>query len=199
MISYIKGYLSAIGEDYAVVDVQGIGYRLGVSSTTINRLPSIGNSVLLHSHMQVREDSIALFGFYETDEKELFEKLISINGIGPKAALAILSIHTVNDLKFAILAEDAKAISRAPGVGAKTAQRVIMELKDKVSLAEAFEQRSQEVTNHTATTEASRDVIEGLTALGYSSFEAMKALKSVENAQDMNTEQLLKAALRQLF
>lgn len=199
MISYVKGYLVAVGEDYAVVDVQGIGYRLGVSAMTIGQLPSTGKEVQLYSYMQVREDAIALFGFYDPDEKEMFERLIAVNGIGPKAALAILSIHSVNDLKFAILAEDAKAISKAPGVGAKTAQRVIMELKDKISLTEAFEERSTAVSEQGITTDASRDAIEGLTALGYSASEAMKAVKSIENGQNLNAEQLLKAALKQLF
>lgn len=199
MISYVKGYLAAVGEDYAIVDVQGIGYRLGVSAMTIGQLPSTGKEVQLYSYMQVREDAIALFGFYDPDEKEMFERLIGVNGIGPKAALAILSIHSVNDLKFAILAEDAKAISKAPGVGAKTAQRVIMELKDKISLTEAFEERSTAVSEQGITTDASRDAIEGLTALGYSASEAMKAVKSIENGQNMNAEQLLKAALKHLF
>lgn len=199
MISYVKGYLAAVGEDYAIVDVQGIGYRLGVSAMTIGQLPSTGKEVQLYSYMQVREDAIALFGFYDPDEKEMFERLIGVNGIGPKSALAILSIHSVNDLKFAILAEDAKAISKAPGVGAKTAQRVIMELKDKISLTEAFEERSTAVSEQGITTDASRDAIEGLTALGYSASEAMKAVKSIENGQNMNAEQLLKAALKHLF
>lgn len=199
MISYVKGYLAAVGEDYAVVDVQGIGYRLGVSAMTIGQLPSLGKEVQLYSYMQVREDAIALFGFYDPDEKEMFERLIGVNGIGPKAALAILSIHSVNDLKFAILAEDAKAISKAPGVGAKTAQRVIIELKDKISLSEAFEERSATVSDQGIINDASRDAIEGLTSLGYSASEAMKAVKSIVNAQNMNAEQLLKAALKHLF
>lgn len=198
MIRYIKGELAAIGTDHAIIDVGGIGYRIYISAMTLSALPRIGGTIQLFTYLQVREDAMALFGFSSMEELELFEQLIGVSSVGPKAALAILGVLSANDLKFAILAEDAKAISRAPGVGAKTAQRIVMELKEKVSLEDAFEQR---ITAPDASMQqgAVNDAILGLVALGYGSAEATRAVRSVPDAQELDAEGLIKQALKQLF
>lgn len=198
MIRSIKGTLAAIGADHVIVEVGGIGYRVYLSAMTLSELPRIGGSLQLFTYLQVREDAMALFGFSSTEERNLFEQLIGVSGVGPKAALAILGVLSANDLKFAILAGDAKAISRAPGVGAKTAQRVVMELKEKVSLEEAFEARLA-APDASMQQGAVNDAILGLTALGYGSAEAARAVRSIPDAQDLDAESLIKQALKLLF
>ena len=141
-----------------------------------------------------------LYGFLTKDDLELFKLLISVSGIGPKGGLAILSTLEADDLRFAILSGDAKAISKAPGVGGKTAQRVILELKDKLSLEEAFEAKTEHVQKNAAATGGSvkNDAVMALTALGYSSTESLKAVSAVEITEDMDVEEVLKAALKHL-
>lgn len=199
MIGYLRGTLALIRENEIIVDVQGVGYLVGVSAMTLSALPGTGSQVQLFTHTQVREDAVSLYGFLEQDDLEMFERLILVNGVGPKAAMGILGMMSANDLKFALLSGDAKSISRAPGIGPKTAQRVIMELKDKVSLEETFAQRTAAVAGKNDPSQEISDAVQGLTALGYGAAEAMKAVKSIENCESMDAEQLLKAALKKLF
>ena len=130
MISYIKGKLADVAADSIVIDVSGIGWQVYVPG-----------QVKIHTWLQVREDAMTLFGFLTKDDLRIFKLLIGVNGIGPKNALAVLSVMTTDDLRFAILGDDPKAIAKTPGVGTKTAQRLILELKDKISLEDAFEQK----------------------------------------------------------
>ena len=139
MYSYIRGELAEINPDHIVIDVGGIGYMVYISGHTFEYLPSIGQQIKVHTYLHIREDAMILYGFLTKDDLDMFIKLIGVSGIGPKGGLAVLSVLSADDLRFAILAGDAKAIAKAPGVGAKTAQRVILELKDKMSLEEAFE------------------------------------------------------------
>jgi Holliday junction DNA helicase RuvA len=141
-----------------------------------------------------------LYGFLTKDDMELFKKLITVSGIGPKGGLAILSTLDADDLRFAILSGDAKAIAKAPGVGTKTAQRVILELKDKMSLEEAFEKKTQHAQQQpsTGTGLVKNDAVMALTALGYSSTESMKAVSAVTITEEMDVEAVLKAALKNL-
>ncbi len=199
MIGYVKGTLALAGENKVIVDVQGVGYLLSMSMNSMGQLPPAGSEVKLYTYMQVREDAVSLFGFINREEQEMFERLITISGVGPKAALGILGTLNVNDLKFAILSDDAKGIARAPGVGAKTAQRIVMELKDKISLEEAFEERTRSIGAGAEASQTESDAIQGLVALGYGAGEALKAVNSVENDGTMTAEQLLKAALKNLF
>ena len=141
MYSYIKGTLVEASAEGIVVDNQGIGYGILVPGQVLEYLPSIGEEVKIYTYHYVREDMIALYGFLTREDVNIFKMLIGVSGIGPKGALAILSVMSTDDLRFAILGEDAKAIARAPGIGAKTAQRLIIELKDKISLEDAFEQK----------------------------------------------------------
>lgn len=201
MISYIKGTLAGIMEDGIVLDAGGIGYHVFVPGQVLDALPPVGETLKIHTYLQVREDAMTLFGFLTQEDLRIFKLLLGVSGIGPKGALAVLSVMTTDDLRFAILGEDAKAIARAPGIGNKTAQRLILELKDKVSLDEAFERKAahtQETSAGSGGNEIKNEAVLALTALGYSSSEALKALNGVEVTDGMDVETLLKLALKQM-
>ncbi len=201
MISYIKGELADRNENGVVVENNGIGYALSVPTTVLNQLPRIGSQVKLHTYFYVREDAMKLYGFLSKDDLDMFKLLLTISGIGPKGALGILSAITPDDLRFAILADDAKAISKAPGIGLKTARKMILELKDKMKLEDAFEMKQQHMAEQAEagnTENIVDDAVQALTALGYSSTDALKAVRKVEITGDMDVETLLKAALKQM-
>ena len=200
MYAYIKGELAEINTDHIVVEAGGIGYQVFISLQTFDYLPSVGEDLKIYTYLYLREDAMILYGFLTKDDLELFKLLISVSGIGPKGGLAILSTHEADDLRFAILSGDAKAISKAPGVGGKTAQRVILELKDKLSLEDAFEAKTEHVQKNAAAAGGSvkNDAVMALTALGYSSTESLKAVSAVEITEDMDVEEVLKAALKHL-
>ena len=200
MYAYIKGELAEINTDHIVIEAGGIGYQVFVSLQTFDYLPSVGENLKIYTYLYLREDAMILYGFLTKDDLELFKLLISVSGIGPKGGLAILSTLEADDLRFAILSGDAKAISKAPGVGGKTAQRVILELKDKLSLEDAFEAKTEHVQKNVAAAGGSvkNDAVMALTALGYSSTESLKAVSAVEITEDMDVEEVLKAALKHL-
>ena len=145
MYSYIRGTLADVEENLVVIEAGGVGYNIYTTGQTLDYLPSIGEELKLYTYLQVREDAMQLYGFLTKDDLRVFKLLLGVSGIGPKGALAILSVMSTDDLRFAVLGEDAKMIAKAPGIGSKTAQRLILELKDKLSLEEAFEQK---LTNH---------------------------------------------------
>ena len=200
MYAYIKGELAEINTDHIVIEAGGIGYQVFISLQTFDYLPSVGDNLKIYTYLYLREDAMILYGFLTKDDLELFKLLISVSGIGPKGGLAILSTFEADDLRFAILSGDAKAISKAPGVGGKTAQRVILELKDKLSLEDAFEAKTEHVQKNAAAAGGSvkNDAVMALTALGYSSTESLKAVSAVEITEDMDVEEVLKAALKHL-
>lgn len=200
MYSYIKGILTDMEEDFVVVEAGGIGYNIHTTGQTFDCLPSVGEEIKLYTYLNVREDAMMLYGFLTKDDLRVFKLLIGVSGIGPKGALAILSVMTTDDLRFAVLGEDAKAIAKAPGIGAKTAQRLILELKDKFSLEDAFEQKFShaEAKEADSTKSAKNEAVQALVALGYSSSEALKAIGSVEIAPDTDVELILKAALKNM-
>ena len=138
MISYIKGALGAVEDDVIVVETGGIGLAVHVPLSLLEELPPLGEEVTVYTYFQVREDAMTLYGFLHRQDREMFKQLLGVNGIGPKGALGILSVMRPDDLRIAIVSGDAKAISRAPGIGAKTAQRLILDLKDKVDLEEVM-------------------------------------------------------------
>ena len=193
MYAYIKGELAEINTDHIVIEAGGIGYQVFISLQTFDYLPSVGENLKIYTYLYLREDAMILYGFLTKDDLELFKLLISVSGIGPKGGLAILSTLEADDLRFAILSGDAKAISKAPGVGGKTAQRVILELKDKLSLEDAFEAKTEHVQKNAAAAGGSVK-----NALGYSSTESLKAVSAVEITEDMDVEEVLKAALKHL-
>ena len=204
MISFLKGELCEIRENCIVVEVNGVGYEIFTPMSTINGLPAIGSMVKIHTYMYVREDILNLYGFLTPDDLYVFKLLITVNGIGPKGALGILSIMTANDLRFAVLSDDAKAISKAPGVGSKTASKLILELKDKLKLEDAFELRmKQSIDAMNGLTGDDNDIrneaIQALIALGYSNTEATKAVHAVDVKAGMDSEAILKASLKHLY
>ena len=145
MYSYIKGTLEEISEDQIVVENHGIGYNIRISARMLDVLPTRGEEIKIYTYLYVKEDAFSLFGFPSRDELEMFKLLINVSGIGPKGGLAVLSVLSANDLRYAIVAEDVKTISKAPGVGSKTAKRLIIELKDKIDLEEVIENGFEQV------------------------------------------------------
>ncbi|MCD8009729.1 MAG: Holliday junction branch migration protein RuvA [Lachnospiraceae bacterium] len=202
MISYVRGELISVDAESIVVEAGQIGYNIRVPQSLVGQLPPLGEEVRIYTHFQVREDAMQLFGFLTRDDREIFRMLLGVSGIGPKVALGILSVMTTDDLRFAVLSGDAKAIARAPGLGPKTAQKVILELKDKLNLEDAFEKRlehgAQGVSSGAAASDAKGEAVEALTALGYSATEALRAVRGVEGADGMDVEELLKQALKGL-
>lgn len=199
MIAYVYGKVAEVSLENAVIDVNHIGYNVKISASTAEAMPPIGEEVKLYTYTSVREDAFWLYGFLTKDELEFFKQLITVNGVGPKVALGVLSAMDVNDLRFAIIAQDSKRIAKAPGIGAKTAQRIILDLKDKVSVEDtlgALEPSAAPVSKSTNSNIS--EAVEALTALGYNATEAMKAVRRVENSSDMTVEELLKAALKQM-
>lgn len=201
MYAYIKGILAEITEDAIIVENQGIGYEIAVPGQVFDYLPSVGEEVKIYTYHYVREDAILLYGFLTKEDVRIFKMLIGVSGIGPKGALSILSVLSTDDLRFAILGDDAKAIAKAPGVGAKTAQRVIIELKDKLSLEDAFEQKlanQAQKAELNPTVGVKNEAILALTSLGYSQSEALKVLQGIEISPDDQVEDVLKMALKQM-
>lgn len=201
MYAYLKGTIEEIGEEDLVVEVNQIGYRVMVSARTAGQVEGIGSFVKLYTYTLVREDAFMLYGFLSRDELMLFKKLITVNGIGPKGGLAILSVLDVDALRFAILSGDAKAISKAPGIGAKTAERVILDLRDKISYEDALQAGAAGIDGIITEDvgDQRKEAVEALTALGYSATDALKAVKQVEITPDITTETVLKQALKYLF
>lgn len=205
MIGYIKGTIEGIFQDSVLIENQGIGYKVFTSGKAIDGLAGMHQQVKFFTYLHVREDELSLFGFPTTEETDTFKLLIGVNGIGPKAALSILSVLSVRDLSLAVMSGDIKAISKANGVGAKGAGRIVMELKDKMKLDDLFVTDADSEMDLTAgslnnrKTDSVQDVILALVSLGYSEFEALKAIKQIEDAELMDTEDLLKAALKKMF
>ena len=200
MYSYIKGVLAELEEDAMVVETGGIGYHIYTTGQTFSRLPSLGDEVKIYTYLYIREDAMLLYGFCSKDELRVFKLLLGVSGIGPKGALAILSVMTTDDLRFAVLGDDAKTIAKAPGVGVKTAQRLILELRDKLSIEDAFEEKlsQAEDTARDKAKGAKNEAVQALVALGYSSSEALKALGGIEITEETDVEDLLKAALKNM-
>lgn len=203
MIAYVNGIIDDITEENTVIDVGGVGYNVKISADTAARLPGIGEPVKLYTYTNVKEDAFQLFGFLSRNDLQIFKKCITVNGIGPKGALAILSVLDADSLRFAIMSGDAKAISRAPGIGAKTAERLILELKDKIKIDDTMINR--EIDSYDASGEATADsaqkkeAVAALVALGYGQAESVKAVNSIEGIEDMDSGAVLKAALKKLF
>lgn len=196
MIAYIRGTMEARGNGFVVVESGGIGYRIFMSPAALAQMPAHGETVKVYTYMNVKEDGISLFGFPTQEEQELFLRLISVTGVGPKGALAFLSQLRPQEIILAILSDDVKTLSKAPGVGRKTAQRVILELKDKFQTAEAVAWEMEE-QSAPASAGAKFEAIDALTALGYSRSEAAGAVNAVA-AEEMTTEEILKAALKKM-
>ena len=201
MYAYIKGELAEKNIDHIVVEAGGIGYLIYVPAQSIDYLPDEGDQIKVYTYLYIREDAMVLYGFFTKDDLEIFKMLITVSGIGPKGGLGILSTLSADDLRFAILSGDSKTISKAPGIGAKTAQRVIIDLKDKMSLEEAFEKKldnNADGVQKTLNSSIKNDAVLALSALGYSSAESLKAVSKVDITDDMDVEDVLKLALKNM-
>nr|WP_288753227.1 Holliday junction branch migration protein RuvA [uncultured Anaerostipes sp.] len=200
MISYIKGILEDMSPGMVVVDNHGIGYQMMVPMRG-ESFPKIGQEIKIYTHMHVREDDVSLFGFLSKEEKEAFELLIGVNGIGPKVGLSVLSTLSVYELKMAVISEDVKTISKTPGLGPKGAKKLILELKDKLSFEELEEDGvGAEIFDTSAgSSDSVMITIEGLVSLGYSKSEAAIAVNKIEDAKDLTPEELLKKALKNIM
>lgn len=199
MIGYIKGILAEREEDAVVVENNGMGFWVRIPGTVSDRLPAIGSEVKLYTYMNVREDDISLFGFNSRDELEIFKQLLTVSGVGPKGALGVLSALSCSDLRIAVHSQDSKAIAKAPGIGAKTAQRIIIDLKDRLKLEDAWEQEKEVIASEGDVRSIQKEAMEALTALGYGVSEASAAVRKVEITDDMSVEDCLKLSLKYML
>lgn len=202
MFAYIKGIIEDITEENVVLDVHDVGYNVKISPGTAGRLPAAGNTVRLYTYTLVKEDAFQLYGFLTRDELELFKQCITVSGIGPKGAQAILSAMDTDSLRFAIMSGDVKAISKAPGIGKRTAERLILELKGKITMEDTAIGR--DIASHGGSSlnvdsDQKREAIEALVSLGYGQAESMKAVNSIEGIENMDSGAVLKAALKKMF
>ncbi|MDU4883825.1 MAG: Holliday junction branch migration protein RuvA [Clostridium celatum] len=200
MYEYIKGKYIGINKDYVIIENNGIGYKIFTSGATMAEMPKVSEEVQLYLEQIVREDFIGLYGFRDREELEMFKLLISISGVGAKAALSLLSISRINNLKYAIIMEDDKHLCRAPGIGKKTAGRIILELKDKIKTDEVSEgvdiqQGFEDIAP--SNSNAIGEALGALLALGYSEKEAESALKKVNREESV--ENIIKECLRVLM
>ncbi|MBP5282352.1 MAG: Holliday junction branch migration protein RuvA, partial [Lachnospiraceae bacterium] len=196
MIGFVRGIVEYVSEECVVLDVGGVGYNVHVSTDTASKMPSLGEEAKLYTYTSVREDAIWLYGFLSRKDLEIFKKCISVNGIGPKGALSILSVMDADTLRYAITAGDKKAISKAPGVGPKMAERLILELKDKVSIDDdvislEIEKTAASAGSLAADTPQKREAVEALVALGYGQTESLKAVNSIPDIENLDAGALL--------
>lgn len=201
MISYLRGTIAAFEEDKVIIDVGGVGYGVYMSGQAMGKLPAVGREVKIHTYLNVKEDAMQLYGFLTRDDLMVFKLLIGVNGIGPKGGLGILAALSPDDLRFAVLAGDVKAICAAPGIGKKTAEKLILELKDRLKLEDALEH----ITADSGTSEGAvchseiqSEAVQALVALGYGSTEALRAVKQVDIEETAEVEDVLKLALKHM-
>lgn len=202
MISYVRGELAAIEEQKAVIDVGGVGYGVYMPQQAMALLPEIGSVIKLYTYLNVKEDAMQLFGFLTRDDLEIFKMVIGVSGIGPKGGLNILSSMSPDELRFAIMSGDARAISAAPGIGKKTAEKLIVELRDKVDIEDMLEHAAHgneySVSVSAADSDMQSEAVQALVALGYGSSESLRAVKKT-SAECVTVEEILKEALKYLF
>ena len=204
MISYIKGELAGVTEEKAIIEAGGIGYGIYMPGKDLAQLPGIGEQLKIHTYLNVREDAMQLFGFLTGDELEVFRLLITVNGIGPKGGLGILSALSADELRFAVMAGDVKAITAAPGIGKKTAERLILDLNDKLKMEDILERQPEEADLRSGTVgnDVQTEAVEALVSLGYGSAESLRAVREAvkENQEtELGAEALLKIALKKML
>ncbi len=196
MYEYIKGIFKSIEKEYIVIECGNIGYKIFTSGSTISNMPAIDQQIKIYTHQIVREDFIGLYGFLTKDEISMFNLLISINGVGPKAALSLMSIANVSTLKYAIITDDDKLITKAPGIGKKTAQRIILELKDKITVGGSMP-KGTTISDIDIDNEKLSEAVGALIALGYSDKEAEKAIEKANRGNSV--EDIIKECLKILM
>lgn len=201
MISFLKGRIEEKTEKSIFLDVHGVGYEVMMPMGSAAQLPGIGEELKVHTYLQISENAVGLYGFLTKDELNVFKLLITVSGIGPKGAVGILSALSANDLRLAVLSDDHKTIAKAPGIGPKTAKKLILELKDKFHLEDALGELAQPERAESAPGEgnaAHAEAVQALVALGYSNSDALRAVRLADTQEGLATEDLLKAALKQL-
>lgn len=201
MIAYIIGSIVAIQDNKVIVEHNQMGYQVFMPTSSIDGVLRVGEQAKIHTYLHVKEDLLQLYGFSTIDDLEIFQLLITVNGIGPKGALGILSGLTADELRFAVLSDDVKTISKAPGIGKKTASKLILELKDKLNLEDAFEKKRthvQEQLSMGLQQDVIKEAVEALVALGYSNSEALKAVRQIDDVQSAGVEDVLKLALKKM-
>ncbi len=196
MFAYIKGSLEEKTSTYVVIDVSGVGYKIFMSANAINQIGEIGNIVKVHTHYYVREDNISLYGFLSSEELKMFELLLQVSGIGAKSAITMLSNIAPSDFALAIITNNIAALTKIPGIGQKSAQRIIIELKDKLKEEEKIT-KAQETERLEEENENAKDAIDALQILGYNKKEVEKALQKIELI-NMSTEEIIRNALKLL-
>lgn len=200
MIAFVRGTAVNMTENSVIVEAGGIGYEIYMTGTDLSQI-HMGEEVKIHTYFNVREDAMQLYGFRSKDDLQMFKLLLGVNGVGPKAALGVLAGITADELRFAILSDDVKTLSKAPGIGKKTAQKLILELKDKMKLEDAFELKLAHEQERAAVgagevSDGRQEAVEALVALGYSSADALRAVRKVTDVPPDDVEGLLKAALK---
>lgn len=200
MIAFVRGTAVDMTENSVIVEAGGIGYEIYMTGTDLSRI-HMGEEVKIHTYFNVREDAMQLYGFRSKDDLQMFRLLLGVNGVGPKAAVGVLAGITADELRFAILSDDVKTLSKAPGIGKKTAQKLILELKDKMKLEDAFElklahEQEKAVAGLGEISDGRQEAVEALVALGYSSTDALRAVRKVTDVAPDDVEGLLKAALK---
>ncbi|HIW51438.1 MAG TPA: Holliday junction branch migration protein RuvA [Candidatus Blautia intestinavium] len=202
MISFIRGKIVDSSETSLILENGGIGYEIFMTGASMEKALREKEEIKIHTYFHIREDAMQLYGFLTKDDLQIFRLLLGVNGIGPKAALGILAALSADELRFAVLSDDVKTISRAPGIGKKTAQKLILELKDKLKLEDAFEAKLSHVEAdadaEASSFDGSKEAVEALVALGYSSTEALRAVRKVTDVSPDDVEGILKAALKNL-
>ena len=202
MIAFVRGELADITAEAAIVDAGGVGYAILMPARHLSQLPPLGSEVLIHTHMQVKEDDQQLFGFLDKEDLVIFKKLISVSGVGPKGALSILSQLTASELHFAVVSGDAKTISQSQGIGKKTAEKIVLELRDKFDSDELLAAAGfDQLQPGLASGEPSEisEAVEALVALGYSKSDAMHAIRGIEGAETMEVEDIVRQSLAYLI
>lgn len=199
MYAYFKGIITDIEEDSIVLECNHIGYNIKVPTSVMANVGGIGQEAKIYTYTSVREDAFVLYGFLTKDDLKIFKLLITVNGIGPKGALGILSALSADDLRFAIIAGDAKSISKAPGIGAKSAERIILELKNKVDISLSGDDKQTAAVPTSTNNTQKNEALEAMIALGYSSSEALKAINMISMTEDMDAGVILKLALKEVM
>ena len=194
MFAYVKGILEEKSSDYVVVEAGGIGYKIFMSNMSINEIGELGNKVKVHTHYYVREDNISLYGFLTHEELKMFELLLSVSGIGAKSAISMLSNITPAGFACAIISNNVALLKKIPGIGPKTAQRIILELKDKIKTEDTIEGTMDTQPTYTATVQ---DAIDALQVLGYNRKSIEKAFENID-LKEMSTEDIIKKGLELL-
>ncbi len=205
MIAYVRGELAEITKDSAIVDAGGVGYQILMPARHLSQLPPVGEPVKIHTYMQVKEDDQQLFGFLAKEDLVIFRKVIGVSGIGPKGALALMSQLTASELHLAVVSGDAKTIAMTPGIGKKTAEKIVLELRDQFDSDDMLAAVGIEISDGLSGSQIAQEgseaseAVQALVALGYSRSDALHAVRGVEGAQDLSAEDLIRQALSRLI